>query len=129
MLSCTKNHSIFFIFLYLGFFVTRLRTLLLRRTSSVAFDISGKPTRCFATSFALVFFSFSFLYNFCAEDFSEMGGPIFVKFSASIYYYINLIRFFLFCKNHFRFGLIRHFVIFLKVLVHVSPQKRAKIGS
>ena len=54
MLSCTKNHSIFFIFLYLSFFVTRLRTLLLRRTSSVAFDISGKPTRCFATSFALV---------------------------------------------------------------------------
>ena len=48
----------FFIFLYLGFFVTRLRTLLLRGTSSVTFDIKGKPTRCFATSFALVLFFF-----------------------------------------------------------------------
>ena len=101
MLSCTKNHSIFFIVLNLGFFVTRLRTLLLRRTSSVAFDISGKPTRCFATSFALVIILF-LSYKFCAGDFSEMTRSIFFKCSGLMPNHMNFIPPEQFLKIHFR---------------------------
>ena len=88
----------------------------------------GRPTRCFATSSALViiiiirvfrlqrktlllfycfFFTFIIIlafssYNFCAEDFSEMARPIYLKFSEKMYLYLNLIRFFHFFENHFR---------------------------
>ena len=39
---------------------------------------------------------FFFSYRFCAEDFSESGGSIFMKFSGLIDNHKNLIYFFLF---------------------------------
>lgn len=82
----------------------------------------------FFTPFFFLFFLF-LLYIFCAEDFSEMGHPIFVKFSTSIYYHLKFTPHFRCRKNHFLFGLISHFVFFSWPLVHATHQKRVKIES
>ena len=53
-----------------------------------------------------------FSYRFCAEDFSELVGSIFMKFSGLIDNHKNLIYFFLFWWRHFRFCEIANFLNF-----------------
>lgn len=67
--------------------------MLLTGTYSFTIDINGRPTSCFATSFALVPYFFS--YVFCVRDFSKTTRSIYMKLSDLIDIALNLIELFL----------------------------------
>ena len=88
-------------------------SLLARRSCLVkVFRFQRKTFLLIYWVFFSLYYSHDFSYGFCAEDFSEMLRPIFMKFSGLIDKNKNLIYFFLFWFRHFRFWEIAIFLVF-----------------